>query len=262
MPRFRIHLAYEGSEFHGWQRQEPADGSLVRTVQSVVEQAVSSVIGQPVAVKGASRTDAGVHALDQVAAFSAECRVPIERLAQAITARLPDDVQVRSAHRASELFDPSIHCASKGYRYRIRHGVGHGVALPLFDRRSVWFTFHRLDVGAMRRAASAFVGEHDFLAMTRADHGRASTVRRVHACQVRERGEHDVEIDVAGPGFLYNMVRIIAGTLVAVGRGRIDPASVGELLASRDRSRAGPTLPPHGLRLEWVHLDPQWTREP
>lgn len=258
VPRFRLHLAYEGTGFHGWQRQEPPDSEPLRTVQGVVEAAVSTVIGQPTLVQGASRTDSGVHALDQVAAFTADCRVPIERLALAITARLPDSVQVRSAHRAREEFEPSLHCASKCYRYRIRHGVGMHGPMPLFDRRTTWTTFHRLDVPSMRRAASAFEGEHDFLSMTRADHGRVSTVRRVHMCRVREVNAHDLVIDVAGPGFLYNMVRIITGTLVEVGRGRIDANAIPAILASRDRDQAGPTLPPQGLRLEWIHLDPEW----
>lgn len=261
MPRFRLHIAYEGTDFHGWQRQEPPDGTPLRTVQAVVEHAVSTVLGQTTMVRGASRTDSGVHAIDQVAAFTAECRVPIERLAQAISSKLPDDVQIRSAHLAPEDFDPGIHCASKGYRYRIRHGLNVGAPVPLFDRRTIWFTFNRLDVSAMRSAAGAFEGEHDFLSMTRADHGRESTVRRIHSCRVRERGPYDIEIDVAGPGFLYNMVRIIAGTLVEVGRSRINAADVATILESRDRSRAGPTLPPHGLRLEWIHLAPQWRME-
>lgn len=261
VPRYRLHLAYEGTDFHGWQRQDPPDGEPLRTVQAVVEGAVSTVLGAPTVVQGASRTDAGVHARDQVAAFSAETRIPIERMAQAITSRLPADVQVRSAHRAPAGFDPSIHCASKGYRYRIRDGVGADAPVPLFDRRTIWFTFHRLDVEAMRRAAPAIEGEHDFRAMTRADHGRESTVRRVHACRVRRTSDHDVEIDVSGPGFLYNMVRIIAGTLVEVGRGRLAPAAVSAILASGDRALAGPTLPPHGLCLEWIHLDAPWRCE-
>ncbi|MBX3355395.1 MAG: tRNA pseudouridine(38-40) synthase TruA [Phycisphaeraceae bacterium] len=261
MPRFRLHIAYEGTDFHGWQRQDPASGEAPRTVQAVVEAALAEALGVMVPLKGASRTDAGVHALDQIAAFTAETRIPVERLAQAITSRLPDDVQVRTAFRVPEDFDPSVHCASKGYRYRIRHGLDSGEPPPLFDRRMIWHTWHRLDVDAMRHAAPLFEGEHDFLAMTRVDHGRAHTVRRVHLCRVRVRGDHDLEIDVAGPGFLYNMVRIIAGTLVEVGRGRLAPSSIREILESRDRSRAGPTLPPHGLRLEWIHLAPWWTLE-
>ncbi len=258
MARFRIHLAYDGTDFHGWQRQEPPGAEPLRTVQGVVEQAVSTAVGEPVRVQGASRTDAGVHARDQVAAFSAETRIPIDRLAAAISARLPEDVQVLRAVRAPEEFDPSVHCASKGYRYRIRHGVGQRVPAPLFDRRWTWFTFHALDAEAMRRAAGAFEGTHDFLSMTSADHGRETTVRAIHECRVRRAGEHDLEIEVAGPGFLYNMVRIIAGTLVEVGRGKIDAGAIASILESRDRRRAGPTLPPQGLCLEWIHIDPRW----
>jgi len=261
MPRFRLHLAYDGTDFHGWQRQEPPGASPLRTVQGVVEEAVSTAVGAPTRVQGASRTDSGVHAKMQIAAFDTETRIPVDRLAAAISSRLPEDVQVLSAHAAPAEFDPSVHCASKGYRYRIRHGVGQGVAQPLFDRRWVWFTFHRLDPAAMQRAAGAFEGTRDFLAMTSADHGRETTVRTIHTCRVRAIDAHDLAIDVAGPGFLYNMVRIIAGTIVEVGRGRIPATEVTAILDSMDRRRAGPTLPAHGLCLEWIHLDPKWRCE-
>lgn len=261
MPRFRLHLAYEGTDFHGWQRQEPPGGAPLRTVQGVLEGALAAVFGTVIRAQGASRTDAGVHAKDQVVAFSAESRIPLERLVPAINARLPEDIRVLSAHPAPPEFDPSVHCASKGYRYRIRPEAGRSAPTPLFDRRTILHTWHRLDSEAMARAAPAFEGTRDFLAVTSADHGRESTVRTIHSCRVWRTGAHDLAIDVAGPGFLYNMVRIIAGTLVAVGLGRIAPDEVPAILDSLDRRRAGPTLPPHGLTLEWIHIDPMWRME-
>jgi len=260
MPRFRLHLAYDGTAFHGWQRQDPPGQEPQRTVQGSLEQALAVVFGALVRTQGASRTDAGVHAKDQVVAFSAESRIPIDRLAAAINARLPDDMQVLSAHAAPDGFDPSIHCASKGYRYRIRPAAGRTSPVPLFDRHFVFHTFHALDLDAMQQAAGAFEGTHDFLAVTCADHGRESTIRTVNTCRVARVGAHDLAIDVAGPGFLYNMVRIIAGTLVEVGRGRVPPGLVPDILASLDRGRAGPTLPAHGLTLEWTHLGERWRR--
>ena len=252
MPRYRLLVAYDGTEFHGWQRQEPPGAAPLRTVQGVLEQAVAEAVGAPVQVMGASRTDAGVHARGQVAAFTAETRIPVERLAMAITARLPEDVCVRSAARVHDGFDPISDCVSKCYRYSIAHGVEGPDAELLFERRTTWWTRHRLDVDAMRRAAGAIVGTHDFAAFAAANHGRESTVRTVFGCAVTEPRAGRVAVEVAGSGFLYNMVRIIAGTLVDAGRGKIGVADIGRALASGDRALAGPTLPPHGLRLEWA----------
>jgi tRNA pseudouridine38-40 synthase len=252
MPRYRLVVAYDGTDFHGWQRQEPPGAAPLRTVQGLLERAVAEAVGTPVHVMGASRTDAGVHALGQVAAFTAETRIPVERLAMAITARLPEDVCVRSAERVHDGFDPISDCISKCYRYTIAHGVEAPDAALLFERRTTWWTRHRLDGDAMRRAATALVGTHDFAAFAAANHGREHTVRTVFGCTVIEPRAGRLVVEVAGSGFLYNMVRIIAGTLVDAGRGKTDAAAIARALAGGDRAMAGPTLPPHGLRLEWV----------
>jgi tRNA pseudouridine38-40 synthase len=141
---------------------------------------------------------------------------------------------------------------SKCYRYTIAHGVEAPDAELLFERRTTWWTRHRLDVGAMRRAAGVVVGTHDFAAFAAANHGREHTVRTVFGCTVTEPRAGRLVVEVAGSGFLYNMVRIIAGTLVDAGRGKLDGATIARALATGDRALAGPTLPPHGLRLEWV----------
>jgi tRNA pseudouridine38-40 synthase len=244
-------LAYDGTDFHGWQRQEPPDTAPLRTVQGEVDRVLGEVLQQPVACQGASRTDAGVHAESQVAAFSAECRIPTGRVAAALNARLPDDVRVMAAWTVPDDFDPVGDALSKGYRYEIAQMRPFRARLP-FDRRTVYPAQHDLDLPQMRAAAAQIVGEHDFAAFAHAQHGRESTVRRVHACEVTSLPEDRVAIDVSGNGFLYNMVRIIAGTLVEVGRGRIEPAAIAAILASKDRARAGPTLPPVGLRLRWI----------
>ena len=252
MPRFRLLVAYDGTDFHGWQRQDRTDGPPLRTVQGVLEEAVAVAVGARVPVMGASRTDAGVHAIGQVAAFTAETRIPEDRLAMAITARLPEDVQVWRAERVDPRFDPIGDCTSKCYRYSVQHGVEGPDPAQLFSRRTTWSTRHRLDVSRMRVAAARLVGTHDFAAFAQASHGLETTVRTVFGCSVMEPAPGRAVIEVAGSGFLYNMVRIIAGTLVDAGRGKLDAADVGHALATGDRTMAGPTLPPHGLRLEWV----------
>lgn len=252
MPRFRLRIAYDGTDFHGWQRQEPPGRPALRTVQGALEDAVAEAVGCRVPVTGASRTDAGVHAMGQVAAFSAETRIPVDRLAMAINARLPGDVRVRDACAVVDGFDPISECVSKCYRYRIAHGDTGTDGVLLFDRRTTWSTWHRLDAARMAGAAAALVGTHDFAAFAQVNHGRESTVRTIHGCTVSAPAPGRITIEVAGNGFLYNMVRIIAGTLTEAGRGRIDASHVREALATGNRSNTGPTLPPHGLRLEWV----------
>jgi tRNA pseudouridine38-40 synthase len=252
MPRVKLLVAYDGTDFHGWQRQDPPGGAPLRTVQGVLEDAVAEVIQARVPVVGASRTDAGVHAMGQVASFVAEHRVPIDRLALAINARLPADACVRAAEAVHDGFDPISDCTSKCYRYTIEHGASTPDGALLFERRTFWRTWHRLDAQRMRDTAAMVVGTHDFAAFAHVDHGRESTVRTVHGCAVTEPRPGRIVVEVAGSGFLYNMVRIIAGTLVEAGRGRLEPATVRQALATRDRTLTGPTLPPHGLRLEWI----------
>jgi tRNA pseudouridine38-40 synthase len=253
LPRFKLTIAYDGTDFHGWQKQVPPDAAPLRTVQGVLEEAVRVCVAAPVVVLGASRTDAGVHAIGQVAAFTAETRIPIDRLPLAIGARLPDDVQVLDAAIVHDGFDPISDARSKLYRYTIGSPTPGSAQVPLFERRYLHWQVHELDVAAMDAAARRLVGEHDFAAFAQAAHGRESTIRRIHGCSVLTPRPGRVWIDVSGNGFLYNMVRIIAGTLLEVGRGRMSADQVSEALASKDRTRAGPTLQPHGLCLRWIH---------
>lgn len=261
MPRHKLTIAYDGSAFHGWQRQfvgdAPEDGAAageraeLRTVQREVQRAVREVVREPVSVQGASRTDAGVHAKGQVASFTCSDDrrgAPEDRLALAINARLPGDALVVACERVRDDFDPIGGCVSKGYRYTLHTGA----LRPLWDRSRVHHVWRPLDLAAMRAGAALLVGRHDFAGFAAAGHGRLSTVRTIHACEVVEAGDERVGIDVSGDGFLYNMVRIIAGTLVEIGRGRRAPESVSRALESLDRRDAGPTLPPGGLCLEWI----------
>ena len=252
MPRYKLTIAYDGTDFHGWQRQEPAGLPPLRTVQGVVQEAVSDLLRQKVEVVGASRTDSGVHAIGQVAAFTAEVRVPLERLALAITARLPRDVQVVRAELAHDEFSPIGDARSKCYRYTIEHTSHPHHPRPLFDRNLVFATPHALDVGRMQDAARRMIGTYDCACFAQINHGRTTTVRSIFDCVARPQGSRRVEIEIAASGFLYNMVRIVAGTLLEVGRGRLEPAAIPALIASRDRRGAGPTLPPQGLCLRWI----------
>ena len=255
MPRYKLTVAYDGTNFHGWQKQHPPDRPPLRTVQEVLEHAVREVFGEPVDVLGASRTDAGVHARGQVAAFSATRDLATRRIAAAVNARLPDDVQVLRARIADPSFSPISEATAKGYRYRIAHGRIHGAVRPLFDRHITYWTPYTLDPDRMVEAARLLVGTHDFASFTRVHHNRQSTVRTIHDCSVTATNRRRCRLDVSGDGFLYNMVRIIAGTLVEAGRGSIEPQAVRNILAARSRPAAGPTLPPEGLCLMWVKYE-------
>ena len=259
MPRFRLTVAYDGTAFRGWQRQDPPTGEVIRTVQATLESVIGRVVGEPVVVHGASRTDAGVHAKGQVACFDYRGQVPVSRLAAAINSRLPEDVLITDAAPAPHDFIPSSEATTKQYSYIWSHGGKHGVLRPLFDRNFVAFTAHALDPVPMHEAAQFLVGTHDFLAFTKLDHGRETTVRTIHRCDVESLDEHRLRIVVEGSGFLYNMVRIISGTLVEVGRGYRNVDWVREALLSLERDHSGPTAPAQGLCLEWLRYpDGRW----
>jgi tRNA pseudouridine38-40 synthase len=259
MPRYKLTVAYDGTNFHGWQKQHPQDAEPLRTVQGVLEKAVSEVVREEVSLVGASRTDAGVHARGQVAAFTCAKAPPHDRLPAAITARLPADVQVRSACEVPDDFSPITDCLTKGYSYRLAFGRR---SAPLFGRFYTAWTPYRLDVESMNEGARQLIGTHDFTSFTRVNHGRESTVRTVHDCRVISRKGRRCRMDIVGDGFLYNMVRIIAGTLVEVGRGRIAPDDIPGIIEARDRSAAGATMPASGLCLVWIKYDvPQAARE-
>ncbi len=255
MPRYRLTVAYDGTHFHGWQKQRANDGETdLRTAQGVLEQAVMEAVREPVSLVGASRTDAGVHAVGQAAAFTCERELPVDRLCAAINSRLPGDLQVRDASIVDAAFSPITDAIAKGYRYRIawgRTGPG-GVPRPLFGRYTTYWTPYHLDAVRMNEAARRLLGEHDFASFTRVNHQRESTVRTIHDCLVRKRRNRRLHIDVVGDGFLHNMIRIIAGTLIDVGRGRLEPDAMDGILAATDRSAAGDTLPPEGLCLMWI----------
>lgn len=252
MPRYKLTIAYDGTSFHGWQKQEPPGEEPLRTVQGVLEEGIRSVVREPVVLQGASRTDAGVHARGQVGAFSTNTPIPLEKMSLALNARLPDDLKVMQADEVASSFDPIRDALTKGYRYGISFGTPGTHAPDLFGRHYVTSIHHELDVERMQDAATRFLGEHDFASMTRIHHGRESTIRRIDTAHVSLISPGRLQFDISGNGFLYNMVRTIAGTLIEVGRGRREPEAIDDILSSLDRQEAGPTLAPQGLCLEWV----------
>jgi tRNA pseudouridine38-40 synthase len=280
MPSFRITIAYDGTDFVGWQRQ--AAGV---SVQGLLEAALAELDEAAVTVVGAGRTDAGVHALGQVAAFTLKRTIASDAVVRALNVRLPETVRVLAAEEVSGEFHPQFSARSKTYRYRIWIG---GVLSP-FERRYAWHVIGPLDVAAMQAAARLLEGTHDFVVFQASGSVVKTTVRSIMRSAVTEsataedtdgngghgkpdqrnsvssvgmnqfcdlrssavRG-HVITYEITGDGFLRHMVRTIAGTLVDIGRGRRPAECMRELVASRDRSLAGPTAPPQGLFLTRV----------
>jgi len=230
----RLLLEFDGTDFHGWQRQPEA-----RTVQGVVEDAVERIFGERADVQGAGRTDAGVHAAAYVCNFRVATALPPQRIAAALGAHLPPDVAVLGAEDAPDEFDARFDARARRYAYRI------STVPAALDRRSVLVVPHALDPDAMGAGASHLVGEHDFTSFTPALNA-AHPVCRVAEAAVRAEGPR-LEIVIEANRFLHHMVRVIAGTLLEVGRGRIGPERVEEILRKRDRRAAGPTAPACGL---------------
>lgn len=254
MRNIRMTIAYDGTDFHGWQKQPG-----LRTVQDLVEQAVRRVVRHQVDVNGSGRTDAGVHARGQVANFETTSTMPCVNLRRAIGSRLPKDVSIVHADEAPENFRASRHAVSKLYRYTVFNEQHRPV--EYHRQRFAYHFWHPLELEPMRAAAEFLVGCHDFVAFASAGHNRESTVRTIFGIQIHRHYE-EICIDVAGSGFLYNQVRNMVGTLLEVGRGHWTPEYVREILEGLDRSKAGPTAPARGLSLQWVRYDPTRTYPP
>ena len=240
-PSYRLTLEYDGEGFEGWQLQ--ASGR--RTLQGALEAAVARVTGQRVRVVAAGRTDAGVHAEGQVASLQLESDLEAGRLRRALNGVLPRDIAVVDAARAPDTFHARRDALSKLYRYRIWNGRDRS---PLRERRALCLG-RALDLAAMRRAARAFEGTHDFASFQAAGSSVASTERRLLRLEVTGEAGAGVELLFEGDGFLRQMVRILTGTLLAVGSGRWAPEDMPAILAARDRREAGPTAPARGLTL-------------
>jgi tRNA pseudouridine38-40 synthase len=235
----KLTLAYDGTRFVGWQRQAQGE-----SIQGLLEDALSRFDGAAITVHGAGRTDAGVHALGQVASVTLNVGHAVQTIQRALNAQLPEDIRVILVEEAAPDFHARFRARSKTYRYRIRHTP----VLDPFDRAYAWFLPEALDIDAMNRAASHLMGTHDFAAFQSSGSDTDETVRTMTRSEWRDT-DGVLTYEIEGNGFLRHMVRALVGTLVEVGRGWRTPDDVAGLLDSRSRREAGPTAPPHGLFL-------------
>ena len=239
MKRVMLIVAYDGTDYCGWQVQNNGD-----TIEGELNKALSSLLKEEITVIGASRTDSGVHALGNVAVFDTEARMPAEKMAYALNSRLPEDIRVQRSFQVADDFHPRKTSCIKTYEYRI---LNREFELP-GERLTSHFFRKKLDVAKMREASLPFFGEHDFKSFCSIHTQAETTIRIIHSLNVTKEGDI-IRIRVTGNGFLYNMVRIIAGTLIQVGFGATDPSEIPAILAACDRQAAGPTAPARGLTL-------------
>ncbi|MBE5882733.1 MAG: tRNA pseudouridine(38-40) synthase TruA [Lachnospiraceae bacterium] len=239
MKRVMLTVAYDGTNYCGWQVQPNGD-----TIEGQLNKHLSQLLGEEIAVIGASRTDSGVHALCNLAVFDTEARMPAEKISYALNQRLPEDIRVQKSEEVPADFHPRKISTRKTYEYKIYNAQFPNPVMRLYSH----FTYVPMDVAKMREAAEHFIGEHDFAAVSTYKPEVESTVRTIYELSVTKEDDL-ITIRVTGNGFLYNMVRIIAGTLMEVGRGRMEPSDISKVLASRDREKGGPTAPACGLTL-------------
>ncbi len=245
MRNIAIFLTYEGTAYHGWQMQKD-----LATVQETVEKAVAMVVGHGVHVTGCGRTDAGVHAKCYVANFRTASAIPVERLPYALNTHLPMDIVVTKAFEVHEGFNAIGSCARKEYTYILYNSR---IRDPFYVNRA-WFYPRHLDVEIMQRSAERFVGTHDFAAVRSVGTDVKSTVRTVYYYHVERQGNL-ILLRVCANGFLYNMARAMAGTVVYAAEGKIRPEEIDGILASGNRTAAGPTVPPGGLYMTHLWYD-------
>lgn len=273
MKRIKLTIAYDGTNYSGWQIQENAP-----TVEEYVREALRGLLGdcgagdcEGVELIGASRTDAGVHALGNVAVFDSDVRMPAEKFAYALNARLPEDIRVLQSEEVSDNFHPRYTKSHKTYVYQIQNTR---IPIPIYSRY-MYHIYEDIDINRLSESVDFFIGEHDFSAFCSAGAQVKSKVRTIESLTVtsealgtgirdgltsesltvNEKSGKIIRIEVTGNGFLYNMVRIIAGTLIEVGIGRRKPESVAEAIATGERSLAGPTAPARGLILKQIRYD-------
>lgn len=247
MRNLKLVLAYDGTEFHGWQFQPN-----MRTVQDCLEKALRRTLRHRVAVVGCSRTDSGVHAASYVANLYTTTTSPIVGIAHSTGSRLPKDMSLVHMTQVPLTFHATLSAKSKLYRYRIYNTIGRPA--EQFLQRYVYHCWQPLDIDRMRQAARCWVGKHDFTSFASAGNDRRSNVRTIHRIEIYRVGL-EIRIDVEGDGFLYKQVRNMVGTLCEVGRGKWTIDRAGALLAAKDRTQAGPTAPARGLCLQWVRYD-------
>ena len=243
MRNLRLDICYDGTRYRGWQRLKGEDN----TIQGKLETALSRILGEPIEISGSGRTDAGVHARGQVANFHCESNMPVSEILAQLRKYLPEDIGIMACKDCSERFHARLNAKEKTYQYRIWNSE-----LPcVFERRFVTAMPEKLDLDAMKAAADYFIGEHDFAAFCGNPKFKKSTVRFIRSLEVERVGE-EIRITVTGNGFLHNMVRIMVGTLVEVGRGERSADNIPALFGGK-RAEAGFLVPPQGLCLMEVY---------
>lgn len=247
MRRIFLEIAYDGTNYSGWQVQNNAV-----SIQETIDKALSEWLGEEIHTIGASRTDAGVHARGNVAVFDTESLIPADKFAFGLNARLPEDISIQESFEVPAEFHPRFTETIKTYEYKILNRK-----FPDPTRRNdSLFYYGKLNVDAMNEAASYFVGPHDFKSFCAVNHDAKTTVRTIYSAMVDKDGDL-ITFEITGNGFLYNMVRIIAGTLIEVGKGKLKPEDIKMIMEARDRQKAGPTAPAHGLTLVEIEY-PEW----
>lgn len=245
MKRVKLVVAYDGTNYHGWQVQ---DNGI--TIEEVLNRTISELVQEDIKVIGASRTDAGVHACGNVAVFDTESRIPGDKFSFALNQRLPEDIRIQESCEVDADFHPRYADTVKTYEYNI---LNRRFELPS-KRLYASFCYYPMDIERMNQAAAYLVGEHDFKSFCSAGAQVQTTVRTIYAVNVTKEDDM-VHIRITGNGFLYNMVRIIAGTLMQVGTGLMEPEQVKGILEARDRSKAGPTAVAKGLTLVEIRYE-------
>ena len=245
MKLVKLVVAYDGTNYHGWQVQ---DNGI--TIEEVLNRTISELVQEDIKVIGASRTDAGVHACGNVAVFDTESRIPGDKFSFALNQRLPEDIRIQKSCEVDADFHPRYADTVKTYEYNI---LNRRFELPT-KRLYAAFCYYPMDIERMNQAAAYLVGEHDFKSFCSAGAQVQTTVRTIYAVNVTKEDDM-VHIRITGNGFLYNMVRIIAGTLMQVGTGLMEPEQVKEILEARDRSKAGPTAVAKGLTLVEIRYE-------
>ena len=240
MRNIKLVIEYDGKEFNGWQKQPNK-----LNIQGTIEKAIETITKEKVEVIASGRTDAGVHALGQVANFKTNSNIPIDKFAIAINSNLKKSIIIKSAEEVDERFHSRLSCKKKTYRYIINNSK-YGTAIY---RNLETCIKEKLDIEKMKEAIKYFEGEHDFKAFKASGASSKSSVRTIYKAEVIEKENDRIYIELTGNGFLYNMVRIIVGTLVEVGIGKIKPEDIKKIIESKDRKNAGKTLPPQGLYL-------------
>ncbi len=245
MMNILLMVSYDGTNYHGWQRQ---NGQI--TVQECLENALSQLYKEEITVRGSSRTDTGVHCKGQGALYKTDRNIPVDRLPYAVNAFLPDDIVINGAYEVDDDFHPQYSVIDKTYEYKILNAEFRDPMLINYTE----FIRYKLDVDKMKAACPYFCGEHDFKAFCASGSDAKTTVRTVYELNVEKKGDI-ISIRIRGNGFLYNMVRIIAGTLAYVGLGKIQPEDVPHIISGLDRTKAGKTLSPNGLTLLEVNYE-------